>query len=128
LFHGVRRLIVREDLIDAEHYVGEKERAFDWVSATTSNTPGTQNDGACDGDSYQGGIDVGDFGELQNTPQEVNRAGDDRSRQDQEADLRQGSIFIATGMGTSKTYHPAIATTTSVDEPAGNLPSGLNHQ
>jgi hypothetical protein len=46
-------------LLDAEHDVGEEERAFDWVSATTSNTPGTQNDGACDGPSQ-----VGDFPPL----------------------------------------------------------------
>lgn len=98
----MRWLIVREDLIDAEHDVGEEERAFDWVSATTSNTPGTQNDGACDGDSYQGGIDVGYFGKLQNTPEEVNRAGDDRSGQNQEADLGQGLIFYRDRRGDIK--------------------------
>lgn len=130
LFHRVRWLIVREDLVDAEHDIGEEERAFDWIAATTSNPPGTQNDGACDRDSNQGGIDVGDFGELQNTPEEVNRAGDNCSGQDQEADLRQGLVFIATSMGKPKrkTYHPAIAASTSVDKPTGNLPSSLDHQ
>lgn len=83
----MRRLVVREDLIDAEHNVGEEERAFDGVSATTANTPSTQNDGACDRDTNQGGINIGNFGELQDTPEEIDRAGDNRSGQNQEANL-----------------------------------------
>lgn len=64
LFNRMGRLVVCEDLVDAEHDVGEEEGALDGVSAAAADTPGAKDDGACHRDADERGIDVGDLREL----------------------------------------------------------------
>lgn len=40
LLDGMRGLVVGEDLVDAEHDVGEEQRALDGVTAAAADSPG----------------------------------------------------------------------------------------
>lgn len=96
MLHWVRGLVIREDLIDAENNVGKEQRALYGISAPTANAPGAQDNCACNGDPDQSGIHVGDLRELKNTPEEVDRAGDDSGRKDQKTDLSTELVRVAT--------------------------------
>lgn len=48
-----------------------QERRFDRVASCTNNTPATEEDGSCDGDSDQDGVYVVDLREGGYAPEEI---------------------------------------------------------
>lgn len=70
----MRWLVVGEDLIDAEHYVCEQERALDRVSLAAADAPGSEEYSACDRDTYQCCVDISNLGKMSNPPKEVDGA------------------------------------------------------
>lgn len=73
----MRWLIVREDLVYAKDNIGKQQRALDRIALTASDAPSSKEDGACDCDTYECSINVANFREPSNPPEEVNGAGDD---------------------------------------------------
>ena len=92
LFDRMRWGVVGEDLIDAENNIGEQEGAFHRVPAAAPNTPSAQYHSASDRHADQSGVNVGDFREAENAPEEIDRAGYDGGGQNQETDLIQSLI------------------------------------
>jgi len=107
MLHWVRRLVVRKDLIDAENDVRKEQRALYGVSAPTANTPGAQDNCACNGDADQSGIHVRNLGELKYTPEEIDRARDDGGRKDQETNLLTESVQRRNTQGVTRVYIPS---------------------
>lgn len=64
----MKRLIVCKDLIDAQDYVSEEQRALNGIATTTTNAPSAQNNSTCDGDANQGRVDIADPRELKHPP------------------------------------------------------------
>lgn len=74
-------------MVDAEDDVGEEERRLDGAAPATANAICTKEDGRGHGDTNQGGIKVADLRELGDSPEEVDGAGDDGAREDEEDNL-----------------------------------------
>jgi hypothetical protein len=102
------RLVVGEDLVDAESHVGKlitisdggglqhaktyQERRLDWVASGTDDAPSTQEDGRGDGHTDKNSIYVADLREGGDAPQKVDGGRDDGCGGDEEADLCNVSL------------------------------------
>ena len=87
MLHRVRRLVVREDLVDTEDDVGEEQRALHWIAPPTTDSPSTEDNRTGNRNSDKGRIYIGDLGELQNAPEEVDGARNDGRRENEKANL-----------------------------------------
>ncbi|KFY43500.1 hypothetical protein V494_01938 [Pseudogymnoascus sp. VKM F-4513 (FW-928)] len=50
---------------------GGGERALDWVAPAATDAPRAEEDGGCNRDSDQCGVDISDLGEVRDAPEEV---------------------------------------------------------
>ena len=119
-------LVVREYLVETQDDVCKQERTFDRISFPTADPPNAEENGAGDCYANKSSIDVTDLRKTSDPPEEVNRARDDRGRHDEQADLHEICQLIRDTYG--KTYHPAVASSTPIDKPSGDLASSLNDQ
>jgi hypothetical protein len=80
-------LVIGEDLIDAEGYIGEEKGGFNGIPSARNDAPSAEENGGCDGYTDQDGVYVADFGEGGDTPEEVDGGGYYGRGGDEEADL-----------------------------------------
>ena len=81
------RLVVREDLVDAEDDVGEHEGRFDGVATAGADPPCAEEYRNCYGAAKEDGIEIVDILELKPAPQEVKRARYHGGGKDKKANL-----------------------------------------
>ena len=101
-------LVVGEDLVDAEGYVGEEETAFYHVAAAASDTPCAEKDGASDGHADEDCVLAVDAGESRDTPEEIDGAADNTAAEKQHTDC------------------PDVLAIGGVDQVFGQASGGLN--
>ena len=87
--------VIGEDLVHAQHDVGEEQRRLDRVAAPAADAPRAQDHGRGDRDADQDGVDVVELRELRDAPEEVDGARDGGGREDKEGDLDGAFVSIA---------------------------------
>lgn len=103
-------LVIGEDLVDGQGYVGEQQAALHHVAAAGADAPGAQAGCTGDGDAEQHSVMSVEPREGGDAPQEVDGRGEDAARDQQQAD------------------HPAVAGVAGVDCVARHLARCLDHQ
>jgi hypothetical protein len=65
-----------------------EQRALNGVALAATNPPDAKEEGAGDSDADQDSVDITELREGCDSPEEVDRARDDRGRGDQQSDLQ----------------------------------------